>query len=368
VNIYHTPITTGHYQRGGNTRRGIVLHATAGKSDLGDHTWLLKGGDPRRPISVHYLVTRTGIIYRYLEDVDIGWHAGESSGRLDGKIVNGWNAHSIGIELSNRNDGNEPYPSVQVQAAIRLTQHLMLLHNIPATNVVRHVDISAPRKSDPRGLNWAAFHAALTAAEQRRYTVTSPLLAPMPPALLIATMQRRIIDRAVPAKQYTAWDIEREIMPRYIQLCEQTGIDLVIALAQMCHETGVLSSFWSDRPQRNPAGIGVNGQHSPIRLPPFTHWHYNTQRRRWEYGVAFASWQQSIPAHVGRLAAYAIKAGKETKVQAKWINEALTHRALPARYRGIAPTLAGLNGTWAAGDLYAQAVATTANWLIRDKE
>ncbi len=53
---------------------------------------------------------------------------------------------------------------------------------------------------------------------------------------------------------------------------------------------------------------------------------------------------------------------KGTPEQQAMIDEALALRPLPARYRGIAPTLAGLGGTWAyPGQGYAARVAARAN-------
>jgi hypothetical protein len=93
-----------------------------------------------------------------------------------------------------------------------------------------------------------------------------------------------------------------------------------LVIAQMIHETGNLTSPWSQRPNRNPAGIGVTG------VPGA--------------GVKFASWtNDAIPAHVGRVLAYALPEGRGTADQLTLIAKALSYRALPTRMRGSAPTL-----------------------------
>lgn len=105
---------------------------------------------------------------------------------------------------------------------------------------------------------------------------------------------------------YTSADIRLVILPAYWSWCEQAGVDPCIAIAQMCHETDHLRSFWSARPQRNPAGIGVTGQSSVTRPSNADGWAYNPDRRRWERGISFPTWaNHSVPAHVGRLVAYA---------------------------------------------------------------
>jgi hypothetical protein len=66
---------------------------------------------------------------------------------------------------------------------------------------------------------------------------------------------------ARPHGEYTEHDIRQVIVPAYFELCGSVGMDPILAIAQMIHETANLASFWAARPQRNPAGIGVTGQH-----------------------------------------------------------------------------------------------------------
>ena len=65
-----------------------------------------------------------------------------------------------------------------------------------------------------------------------------------------------------PHGEYTDQDIIETIVPTYFEVCAPVGIDPLLAIAQMIHETGNLTSFWAARPQRNPSGIGVNGSSS----------------------------------------------------------------------------------------------------------
>jgi hypothetical protein len=150
-------MTTRHYQSGEIGRiRMVVLHATAGRKP-GDLNWLRKGGDPRRPVSVHYYIDKDGHIVQFVADENIAWHAGVSRWVVDGREVNGCNAVSVGIELENLNTGRDPYPTEQYTAALWLTRRLVNKYHIPQEQLVRHLDIAPGRKTDPAGFPWERF-------------------------------------------------------------------------------------------------------------------------------------------------------------------------------------------------------------------
>jgi hypothetical protein len=127
----------------------------------------------------------------------------------------------------------------------------------------------------------------------------------------------------------------------YFTVAEPAGLDPLVAVSQMVLETASLSSFWSQPPRHNMAGIGVTGAPG--------------------VGISFASPEAGIRAQLGRLLAYALKAGQETAAQRKLVDEALKVRPLPATLRGTAPILGGLAGRWAADPLYAEKIARIAN-------
>ncbi|MGB9750988.1 glucosaminidase domain-containing protein [Roseiflexus castenholzii] len=162
-------------------------------------------------------------------------------------------------------------------------------------------------------------------------------------------------------RSYTAFDIGM-IIGAYRAIGEIAGIDWFLALAQMAHETGHLTSFWSLRPQRNPAGIGVTGEWRADPPPDPTGWAYNTQRQRWERGISFPTWaEHAIPAHLGRLLAYALTDEQANDAQRTLITTALAVRPLSPALRGVAPTILGLNGRWAfPGTTYGQSIVTLA--------
>ena len=142
--------------------------------------------------------------------------------------------------------------------------------------------------------------------------------------------------------EYTNHDVE-VIVDGYYATAIAVGLDPLLVVAQMSEETGHLTSFWSQRPRRNFAGIGVTGEDG--------------------VGNKFPSLTAGIRAHTGRLLAYVLPAGTGNPAQAALIKEALEARDLPADRRGIAPTLAGLSGKWATDKDYAAKVASVANQI-----
>lgn len=110
-------------------------------------------------VSVHYYIDKRGRVTQMVDDADTAWHAGLSKWTVDGKPVAGdsCNPISVGIELENRNTGRDPYPDAQYAATLELTRDLVKRHNIPRSQLVRHLDISPGRKTDPAAFPWARF-------------------------------------------------------------------------------------------------------------------------------------------------------------------------------------------------------------------
>ena len=164
--------------------------------------------------------------------------------------------------------------------------------------------------------------------------------------------------------EYNEVDIASVIVPAYFSVCASVGMEPVMLLAQMIHETGCLTSWWSQRPRRNPAGIGVTGRTSSTQ-PSAGAW--ALRDGVWAEGVSFPSWKDdSIAAHAGRLLAYALPDQLTSDAQRSMIARALSYRALPANFRGVAPIWRGLNGRWAVpGATYADKIAEIANAMLR---
>lgn len=121
----------------------IVLHQTS-NDDAARALRTLTS--PDRAVSAHYLVDRDGLIYRLVDESKRAWHAGASywGGQTD------LNSTSIGIELDN--NGEEPFPQVQITALLDLLRDVQMRNSIPPANVIGHGDIAPQRKVDPSAL------------------------------------------------------------------------------------------------------------------------------------------------------------------------------------------------------------------------
>ncbi len=143
-----------------------------------------------------------------------------------------------------------------------------------------------------------------------------------------------------PHGEYSDNDVQR-IVDLYYTTAGAVGLDPLLVVAQMAEETGHLTSFWSQRPRRNFAGIGVTGQPGE--------------------GLSFPDLKTAVHAHTGRLLAYSLPPGTGNQAQNELIHEALAFRPLPPDRLGVAPTLKGLAGKWAQDPQYAVKLAAVAN-------
>lgn len=119
----------------------IVLHASAGKSDMGDVSWICS---PKSGVSYHYLVGRDGEIYELVSPDRIAYHAGVS----EWKGVKHCNAYSIGVSWSNRHDQTEFLTAAQLKGMRDLIDHLAAKYPT-ITEVVTHAMVAPVRKTDP---------------------------------------------------------------------------------------------------------------------------------------------------------------------------------------------------------------------------
>lgn len=363
------PLRAGYDHRpAGRRPSSVVVHATHGRpgsSFAAEAAFLRNSPD----VSAHYLIGRDGQIAMILPPAERAWHAGVAQ--------EGWgNSDSIGVELHAA--ASEPILPAQKQALAELLTALCRDYSIPRDKIASHRAVALPkgRKSDPGQWSDADLAAWLrtTLGGRPSYTEDSPILGPMPddpPALAARVLSR-------PTGEYTSVAV-REIVQGYLTTAGLVGVDPVLALAQCLHETGNLTSFWAARPRRNPAGLGVNGRRvspaeyaaHPDAYPPAA-W-ARTDDGGAAAGLSFDGWvTAAIPAHVGRLLAYAVPVEARTGAQAMLIERATAQRRLPAIVHGSAPTLKQLGRVhntsglgWAdPGDGYGAAIARVANWLI----
>ncbi|MBM3270216.1 MAG: N-acetylmuramoyl-L-alanine amidase [Candidatus Sericytochromatia bacterium] len=122
----------------------VVWHHTSSRADARRIAQYFQ--NPAAKVSSHYIVDRTGYIVRCVPDDKRSWHAGKST--FHGKPnVNGF---SIGIEIANVGDNQDPYPNAQVEAIIHLTAWLCRTYDVPLERITRHRDVAIPagRKND----------------------------------------------------------------------------------------------------------------------------------------------------------------------------------------------------------------------------
>ncbi len=98
-------------------------------------------------VSAHYLIDRSGTIYRLVEDKNIAYHAGVSKMPDGRKDVNDF---SIGIEMMNKEDTT--YTAAQYAAVNSLVSSLKKKYHIK--NIVGHNNIAPDRKTDPWKFDW----------------------------------------------------------------------------------------------------------------------------------------------------------------------------------------------------------------------
>lgn len=191
----------------------------------------------------------------------------------------------------------------------------------------------------------------------------APMLGPAS-----GTVEQALTWLSARAAGYTSSEVAA-IVAAYQSDGQSVQIDWFLAIAQCAHETGSLTSWWSQYPRCNPAGIGVTGRTMPglPDNPPGPNWAWDGMQ--WREGLSFPSWaDHAVPAHLGRLLAYALRDEQANEPQQALIDLALSYRPLPARYRGIAPTICGLNGRWAVpGTDYGQRIVRLA-WRMRTGE
>lgn len=205
-------------------------------------------------------------------------------------------------------------------------------------------------------------------------TADSPLLS----APRATPSQAQVYVVAI-GSMYTPGDIAT-IMGHYWRYSIPVGLDPLLAVAQCIHETSdlepstgkwrPLSSWWAQRPRRNPAGIGVTGEVKANKPEETRGWVEDTRSQPpvWRAGLTFPSWDEGARAHVGRILAYAISEGQETEEQRAAITYSLGVRPLSRSLRGTAPTLKLLGARhnptgygWATpGDKYGEKIARIA--------
>jgi len=139
--------------RGGVTP--TILHIIYTGESLQDALKTFK--NPKEEVSVHYLISEEGVIYRLVPESHNAFHAGQS--HWGG--VESINSHSIGVALINLGISDTaakqygwknnfpPYPKAQMDALILLSKDIIKRWKIKPWNIVGHSDVAPQRKFDP---------------------------------------------------------------------------------------------------------------------------------------------------------------------------------------------------------------------------
>lgn len=286
-----------------------------------------------------------------------------------------FNATHLAIEVVGRFDA-APWPAELEQLVTGAAAVTLDWLDLEASTINGHRDDPKTRKSCPgSAINLEAVRqrvAQLLDARASGYTAHSPLIGRP-----LASLEQAIAYfLARPRGAYTAWDVAQVIIPAYWAAALALGLDPVLVLAQLAHEAAGLSSWWAARPRRNPAGLAVTGRTiaAPLEQRPGAEWTWDG--RIWRQGLSFGEWvNESIPAHIGRLLAYALEPGTETAEQLAAIDYALGLRPLARALRGSAPQLEQLGAAhnrtgdgWAdPGDFYGRSIAKIANQIAAVK-
>ena len=147
----------------------IVIHFTAGNGDTAQDNCNYFANNANLDASAHYFVDEQGI-YRSVLEIDTAWHCG-TTGKYYHKECR--NQNIIGVELcSRKRNGVYYFMDETVDRAVDLTRELMDRYNIPASNVLRHYDVThkicpAPFVDDAKA--WQMFKGRLDGMTQAEF-------------------------------------------------------------------------------------------------------------------------------------------------------------------------------------------------------
>jgi AmpD protein len=126
----------------------IILHADEDASIASSINYVCTPGLADPPVAYHCIVGRTGNIYELVDPEERAWHAGVSS--FNG--VPDCNNYSVGVCLSNKNDGIEPFTEDAQRSAAEYCAYLMgRFPAITLQNITSHAIVALPpgRRHDP---------------------------------------------------------------------------------------------------------------------------------------------------------------------------------------------------------------------------
>lgn len=184
----------------------VILHHTAQNSSAQTlNTFTIE----RTEVSAHYVIGRDGKVFQMVNDYLRAQHAGLGKWGNDTDL----NSSSIGIEIDN--NGDEPYPDVQIRSLMEVLAAIKKRYNIPTANFIGHADIAPTRKPDPNKFPWKTL-----AKKGFGYWYDEVLLMPPPDfdttaALRIIGYDVRNLSAAIIAfkRHFVQSDITPELTP-----------------------------------------------------------------------------------------------------------------------------------------------------------
>ncbi len=174
---------SGYNFNAGKTSRikYIVIHYVGALGGAKANCQYYAGGN--RNASAHYFVGFNGEIWQSVEDENIAWHCGASSY----KHAECRNSNSIGVEMCVRKkntaslgatDKDWYFEDATVEAAAELTRYLMDKYGVPASNVIRHYDVTGkicpnPYVYNTTGHTWDEFKQKISGSAAGSTTTAS---------------------------------------------------------------------------------------------------------------------------------------------------------------------------------------------------
>lgn len=140
----------------------IVIHFTANNGDTAKNNADYFANNNNLSASAHYFVDEKEV-WQSVNDGDTAWHCGGTSY----KHPSCRNANSIGVEMCSRKDSSGKYyiKEETIKNTIELVKTLMVEHNIPIENVIRHYDVTGKNCPAPLVENadkWVEFKNRLS--------------------------------------------------------------------------------------------------------------------------------------------------------------------------------------------------------------
>jgi hypothetical protein len=162
------------------------------------------------------------------------------------------------------------------------------------------------------------------------------------------------------------------LVNRYYEQELTWGLRADLLLCQCLHETGLMTSWWSQAPRRNLCGLGVTGEvrTTAPAAGEAGRWAAHPNGK-WYKGLSFASYQQAACAHYGHMWAYvgAARPNPALDVRAAVCDPRfrLAREIAIARHYQIV-TLNDLDGRWAVpGENYSNSIMNLFNTVSNSK-